>query len=83
MSCNPPYERGTGIVCGCNCKCCPPLICNNPKILWRIAENCKEITLTETDIICEDGLNKVYKRNIIIRLRDWYVENVSANCCQQ
>lgn len=28
MACDPPFARGTGGWCGCNCKCCPPPSCS-------------------------------------------------------
>ncbi len=34
MSCGPPYKRGSGGWCGCDCKCCPPPSC--PVIKYKV-----------------------------------------------
>lgn len=35
-NCGPPYRRGSGNVCGCNCGCCPPPSCPSVQIIWKI-----------------------------------------------
>lgn len=80
--CNGPYCRGTGIVCGCNTRCCPPPICNNVKALFSFfSSSCTEITIFETDIRCEDGELRVYRRYITLSLRDWALYDVQEGCC--
>lgn len=71
--CGPPYKRGSGIVCGCNTGCCPPPICNKVKAMWTFFSSslCNQLTLFETDVRCEDGIIKIYRRYITITLTDW------------
>lgn len=60
MVCNPPFERGTGGWCGCNCGCCPPcpcyiqivyrFLCGSSNIEYPEAGcNCPEIAFKKTD----------------------------------
>jgi len=60
MSCNPPYERGHGGYCSCNCKCLAPECWDKILVEYDCNEGASLIPIGEgaiigTEITCEEG----------------------------